>query len=1370
MKRILGLDLGTTSIGWAVVNEAEEHDEKSSIVKVGVRVVPLTADEKDNYQSGKDIQTNAGRTQKRSARRNLQRFKLRRTNLVECLRANGLITDQTLLCEDGPRTTFQTLRARAKAATEEISLDEFARVLLMINKKRGYKSSRKASGDDGALIDGMTIAKELKQRQITPGEKVLEMLIDGKKYVPDFYRSDLVAELERIWKFQQQFYPSILTEDFYKQISGRGRNDVSKIFYARYEVNTAQNSGKDKRLQSYQWRVSALTVQQPLDVLAYVICDLSGQINGSSNYLASISDRSKELFFGDLTVGQYLVRQLEANPNVSLKNQVFYRQDYLDEFNRIWDVQSQFHPELSEALRRQVRDYCIFYQRPLRSQHNLIAECEFERVTVKVDGKQKEVGMKVCPKSSPLFQAFKIWQVLNNVMIVDADANTKQALTPKQKTLLARQLWFEGKMSKTEALRLLFGKKPKNLDLNYKELPGNDTVAAIIAALRSIVEMTGHDAAKSLSVGDMLQIAESLGWRTDFLEFNALAQGSELFSQPLYRLWHLLYSYEGDNSPTGNDKLIEHLISLTGIDREYIVPLVNVTFKDDYGSLSAKAIRKILPYMMQGLEYSQACTEAGYRHSAHSLTRDEIDARPLQDTLSLLPRNSLNNPVVEKILNQMIHVVNAISAEYGRPDEIRVEMARDLKKTKEEREQSTRDLGAATREAEEITKILQAPPFNILHVTRNDILRYRLYDELKANGYKTLYTNTYIPKEELFSRQFDIEHIIPQAMLFDDSFANKTIETRAANQAKSKQTAIEYVESITDATGVEQYRNRVEALFNQGAISRTKRNKLLMHEADVPEDFLNRDLSNTRYIARKAIEILEGMVREVTPTIGHITDRLRDDWQIVDVMKELNWDKYDRLGQTYFYLNHDGKPVGQITDWTKRNDHRHHAMDALTVAFTHRGLIKYLNTLSAHGSEKIAEHLELKSRHVYRDDKGNPRILPPMPIGEFRAAVKEHLESVLVSVKAKNKVMTENVNHYKVGAEVRAKKQLTPRDQLHNDTIYGCIHRYETTEVKLSGKMTVEVAQTIANKRYREAVLARLAQFGNDPKKAFTGKNSPDKAPLYLDEMQTLSVPVSVATVRLQPVYTIRKAVDPTLNVDKVIDVRVRAILKARLARFGGDPKKAFVGLDKDPIWLDEAHGISIKRVKISGASSVESLHCKHNHHGQPMLDAEGHRISTDFIAPSNNHHIAFYRDAAGQVQDVAVSFLEAVERKRQGLPVVDRHYNASDGWTFLFTMKQNEYFVFADADTGFNPHDIDLLDPANASEISKHLYRVQKFSKVEGGGRDYWFRHHLETMLNDSSALSGNIYKRMRNVSFVPDVVKVRVNHIGQIVSVGEY
>lgn len=188
MKRILGLDLGTNSIGWALVNEAENADEKSSIVKLGVRVNPLTVDEQKNFEIGKSIPTNAARTLKRNARRNLQRYKLRRDYLIKCLREYGWIDSDTMLYEWGNHTTFETYRLRAKAVTEEISLEELGRVLLMINKKRGYKSCRKVkSSDEGQLIDSMEIAMDLYHNDMTPGEYVYSLLSKGKKYVPAFF-------------------------------------------------------------------------------------------------------------------------------------------------------------------------------------------------------------------------------------------------------------------------------------------------------------------------------------------------------------------------------------------------------------------------------------------------------------------------------------------------------------------------------------------------------------------------------------------------------------------------------------------------------------------------------------------------------------------------------------------------------------------------------------------------------------------------------------------------------------------------------------------------------------------------------------------------------------------------------------------------------------------------------------------------------------------------------------------------------------------------------------------------------------------------------------------------------------------------------
>src|SRR5690606_11194353 len=140
--------------------------------------------------------------------------------------------------------------------------------------------------------------------------------------------------------------------------------------------------------------------------------EINNNLNNSSGYLGAISDRSKELYFNKQTAGQYLYQQLCENRHTRLKNQVFYRQHCLDEFETIWNTQSKFHLELTNELKEEIRDIIIFYQRKLKSQKGLVSFCEFGSKEVLVDGKKKNIGFEVAPKSSPLFQEFKIWQNL----------------------------------------------------------------------------------------------------------------------------------------------------------------------------------------------------------------------------------------------------------------------------------------------------------------------------------------------------------------------------------------------------------------------------------------------------------------------------------------------------------------------------------------------------------------------------------------------------------------------------------------------------------------------------------------------------------------------------------------------------------------------------------------------------------------------------------------------------------------------------------------------------------------------------------------------------------------------------------------------
>ena len=706
-------------------------------------------------------------------------------------------------------------------------------------------------------------------------------------------------------------------------------------------------------------------------------------------------------------------------------------------------------------------------------------------------------------------------------------------------------------------------------------------------------------------------------------------------------------------------------------------------------------------------------------------------------------------------------------------------MARELKKNAKEREKLTKSIAETTKTHEAHKKLLQEE-FGLKNVGRSDILRYKLYKELESRGYKTLYSNTYIPREKLFSKEFDIEHIIPQARLFDDSFSNKTLEARNVNIEKGNRTAYDFVKEKFGESGTDNsldcYLNNIEVLFVSGKISKTKYTKLKMTEQDIPGGFIERDLRNTQYIAKKALSMLNEISRCVVATSGSITDKLREDWQLVDVMKELNWEKYKALGLVEYFEDKDGKQIGRIKDWSKRNDHRHHAMDALTVAFTKEVFIQYFNNKNASLNPNTNEYA-IKNKYFQ-----NGRAIAPIPLNEFRAEAKKHLENTLISIKAKNKVITNNINKTKKRGGVNTKKQQTPRGQLHLETIYGCCRQYLTKEEKVNASFDVSKIATVSSSVYRDALLKRLQEHHNDPKKAFAGRNSLDKKPVWLDKEQIRKVPEKVKTVTFETIYTIRKEISPDLRVDKIIDSGVRKMLTGRLKEYGNDAKKAFSNLDEKPIWLNKEKGIPIKRVTISGISNAQSLHVKKDKDGKPVLDGNGRNIPVDFVNTGNNHHVAVYRrpviDKNGQMvidengnlkyelEEVVVTFFDAVTRVNLGQPIIDKDYKASEGWQFLFSMKQNEYFVFPNKKTGFNPKEIDLLDADNYGLISPNLFRVQKFTH-----KNYVFRHHLETTIKDtSSILRGITWIDFRSSKGLDSIVKVRVNHIGQIVSVGEY
>lgn len=1195
MKFILGLDPGISSIGWALVLEAENDNEKSRIIDSNVVKVDfdnfayMNAKGKisegkpvDMFRKGLTVSPNLVRRQKRGAHHNLQHFKLRRADLISLLRDNGFINNDTLLCEDGKGTTYETLMLRAKAASEEISLSELARVLLMINKKRGYKSSRKGGVDT--------------------------------------------------------------------------------------------------------------------------------DIEDMGAYLAAITGRSNTLFDNHQTVGQYLMNQLTLHPLKGIKRQTFYRKDYEDEFEQIWKTQIQFHPELTRKLKKEIKNRIIFYQRHIESKKQELSFCELEshQIEVEKNGKKKLIttGSKVCPVSSPLFQEYRMWQRLNDVILTNTTTLEQYSLTLEQKKMLAAELSIRNELSKTAVIKLLVGKQTKTYDLNFDSLIGNETQSRLVNAYLKILELTGHDKLdiRKMKAQDVLdtiyKVFDGLGYKTEALKAD-VAIGQDIYMQPHYRLWHLLYSFPGDNSRSGSAKLVQRVKEFFGFDNgEYAKVIADVKFPDGYGRLSAKAIQKILPFLKEGYQYSEACEKAGYKHSKRSITKEENENRTLQQHLQLIPHNSLRNPLVERVLNQMISVVNSLIDEYGKEygqfSEIRIELARELSKNAESRKRMTQDIENNKNERAkcrmELIEQLNERGYHINYVSENDILKYRLYKELAPLGYKTLYSKTKVDLVDLIiHRKFDKEHIIPKAKSPSNAFSVLTIELSSINEEKGDMTALDYVKWKYGEDEAQQYIARVNDLFKQKAISKAKKENLLRTASDIQDEPLTRDLGLTQYINRKAYEILGAITRTVVPTTGSITSRLRDDWQLVDVLQELVWDKYEKLELIDTYEDKDGKVVRKINEdaWTKRTDHRNHAMDAITVAFTKPAFINYLNSMNAEG-EKREQLMKMRQKNLHRDKQGNWRFNGPMPLGELRAEVKQQLERINVYQKPANSVVTPNQNISKSNKKKEGNRQiqLTPRGKLHDETYYG-------------------------------SIIENGVQ-----------------------------------------VFTKRVEVNEGLNIDDVVDKGVQRILRERLREYGNKPKEAFANLDENPIWFNREKGICIKRVIVrTKLKDVRAIHKKHNNKGELLLDKDNKTRPADYVRTNNNHHVAIYEDAQHELHEVVVSFFDAVDNAIQGKSVIDKAYNAEKGWRFLFSLQQNDCFVFPDEASGFNPADIDLTAKENYALISPHLFKVQSIS--EG---DYRFRHQYDATKNDNVKLKNMSWKRVRNPNGLKGVVKVWITKIGHI------
>ena len=1095
----------------------------------------------------------------------------------------------------------------------------------------------------------------------------------------------------------------------------RTKNRTQRKRYDRYQLRRALLLEKLAQLEMYNgetlklskfdlWGLRAKAVLEqitPLE-LGRVLCHLN-QKRGyrtvkadygdkkQGEYVSQVLKRHNEIIEQGVTIGQFLYNSLKADPAFRCKERIFPRNAYIEEFDAIMLCQRKFYPEiLTDETIAHIRDYIIFHQRPLKSCKHLVSKCSLERHFKEQNGQLKDCSPKVAPRTSPLFQVCKIWESINNLKI-ENKTNDILHISLEQKKEIFNFMNTNEKL-KVNDLKILLGIKSKEWQFTKSVgtgLQGNTTYCAISKALENDNKYS-HLLKFELNIENI----EAANIETGEISIIKVIDPS-FEKQPLYKLWHTLYSI------SNIEELKHALKNKFRIEDENIVEnLCKIDFvKAGYSNKSSRAIRKVLPWLQEGLQYHDAKTMAGYTDT--TLTKEQNEARELANKLLPIKKGELRQPVVEKILNQLVNLVNALMEEHGHFDEIRIELARELKQNKEERESATKAMARNQKQNEEIANRIQNEYG--LTPTHSRIQKYKMWEE---SEHICIYCGkTVSAKEFLLGYGVEVEHIIPRSILFDDSFANKVCSCSKCNKEKSNNTAFDYMKTKCEgdfAAYVERINDLAEKYNPQlpipVGISQTKRKKLLMPANELPTDFIERQLRESQYIAKKAKEILQTICHNVYSTSGSVTDFIRHIWGWDEVLHTLNFNRYKTAGLTEMVEREvNGKKVKleRISGWSKRMDHRHHAVDALTIACTKQGYIQRINNLNSLKEISFTSfNDEIQNKETRQRLTRLERYImmqPHFTTGEVEQAVA----GIAVSFKSGKRAAGIGKRYIHKGRKrvCIQKGIIIPRGALSEGSVYGRIKNCET------------------------------------------GKNE------YV-------IKYKLASITLK-------------DVDYVVDKRIREILRQRLEQFGGKPEKAFA----EPILDHQGHIIRSVRC-YTGLSTIVPV--RYNGQNEPIA----------FVKPGNNHHVAIYEDENGKLKEHIVTFWHAVERKKHGIPTIitnpaevwdnitsnmteafQEQLPQSANWKFKFSMQQNDMFILGMNEELYQ----DAIQRNDYATLSKYLYRVQKIAKG-----DYFFRHSIETSVDDQSSIARTMGK-MKRLSlkslFESNPHKVHISITGKII-----
>ena len=1488
-KTILGLDLGTNSIGWAVITENEEH---KNISCAGSRIIPMDAALMGDFESGNSVSQTKNRTAARGTRRLFERHALRRERLNRVLSIMGFLPKhyQSALNRYGQlnkgeehklpweekdgRYTFLFQKSfmemthdfantnpdllsngrkiaydwtiyylRKKALTQEISKQELAWILHQFNQKRGYYQARgeeeETNTNERKELMTLKVVSVKDTGEVSKGKTWYEVLLENGW----IYKRQSAYPLDWEGKTKDFIITTKLNDDGTDAIDKEG--NVKRSFSAPKEDD---------------WGLRKIKTQHDIDA-------------------------------SHKTIGEFIYDALLKNPDEKIIGQlvrVVDRKYYIEELKRILDTQKQFIPELcdkilyqdcinalypqNEAYRNSIagKDFTylflndiIFYQRPLKSKKSLINECLYEYHNYKSsEGEWKRQYLKCTPKSHPLYEEFRLWQFVENLHIYHNDANGigKTDCTAEyihDKAEMVKWLLTQKEVSEKTMLEHLAEKKTKGLSWNYisdkdKKYPAAPVTATISSVL--------HEAGGTADMSNIMHV------------------------------WHILYSVSDKVQLTA---ALQHYAVDNNLTNVFVEKLSKQKpFEADYGAYSEKAIRKLINLMRCG-EYwkKDAIDRKTLERIEHILTGevdDNISERVREKLTSMheitdfqgLPLwlaeyviydvrkndtkwnnpedidsylqafrlHSLNNPIVEQVVMESLRTVRDIWKQEGQIDEIHIELGRNLKQNAEQRKKTlerqqenekanlraklllqefmnpdmeiegVRPYSPSQQElfriyedgvlnsnnpSEDIQKIIDDIS-SLKRPSTQDIKKYRLWLDQK---YRSPYTGEIIPLAKLFTSAYQIEHIIPQSRFFDDSMSNKVICEAEVNALKDRMLAHEFIllhggEKVTLSGGKvvticnrESYEQLVRDNFSG---NKAKQEKLMLD--DIPEKFIARQLNDSRYISRLMTQLLSNIVREkinateyepeavsknVIVCNGTTTTRLKKDWGINYIWNHIILPRFERLNQlqnttVFTTQTANGHIIPNMPMELrkgfekKRIDHRHHAMDAIIIAFTTRNHVNLLsNEAALEKDEKARYDLQslLRKREIWTDANGKQHtkftdFIEPY-IG-FQKEVQQCLENIVVSFKQNLRVINKSNNHSL--RFVDGKKQMVRQEKgdnwairkaLHKDTVFGRVNLRKKKFVNLT--YALQHIKDIVEKDLRNK-LQELVTDGKDEKqikKWFAAE--PD---VWADvNLKRIEVYYFTEDAN-EHYYAVRTAIDESFTAEyirnKVTAESIQKILLAHLDSCNGDPKLAFSpdGIDKmNTNILQLNNGKPHKPIyKVRVCEKADKF-------AVGQVGAKSKKFVE--AAKGTNLFFAVYtsklEDASEVRSYVTVPFKVAVDCQKKGL----RNWKMLlDEWI------HNENLVSKDANLRFviSPNDlvyVPTVEELQTGKIKLHKERIYKF--VSSSGMDAYFIPNSVA----SSILNKVEYSQLNKISrvnieepLIKEIcIPIKVDRLGNII-----